>query len=1209
MKLKTKFINVFRENIGMTKKFSVGLLSFMIMLSLLAPVVNANDFQPNPGTTKDAEEKADAATKLNTETPKTIFDDKQGGVLEIGPEIIGQPVGAAANPTVNKVSIGDKTVSGTTLGSGQRRARKLDVIIHVSVSRQAGGTEEKTVTIPYTNSKSKWEVTLDSELAEGDKVTVKQEYGGDISDGVTLEVKKSLANQHNDKLKMPAGEIWIEETSANIVNDDEQAEAIEMLKKANPDIAKDFGSVKFSINGTDHAYYEVTYTDGSTSGKIEATDLIIKQVTEKSATPTIEKVQVTDGQIIVTLDKEVAAGTKFYFIKNFTDGQENNFCEGGSCIADKSESEDKSQEVTVDGKKVTFPIRDKVKDLKLGKEFGIVVKEPHKFRSCAKSEPVVTTPQKVDVRDPHKLTDADKKAIDKSIRDANTVNGVSKLPNGTGYLTDPAFIEFDKDGNVTIISPNDVETDWDSNGNPIYAKNPDGTYKLKDGAKVTKFPAKDLVKNIKPDAPTLALSKDKKNITITPNLKVDTDAETITVSYKDKDGKNQTTKATKADDGTWSITKGEGSVDTNGVITLPRNKVKGETDVTATVTDKGGIADDDTTPLTSDSGTLTVKETKADKVEALGGLDPVNLKKWVGDKVDWKKGVKAKDSATDENKEKIKELLDEATTFADENSRGTTAEGDFTGKIKVTFEDESFIEVKDQKLYVSNHVTSMNRKDKVPTDALDVELKLGEGVKVEDKDPNSGEVTKTTKGDKNNPVIYKEYKVKPGTDFSSYEHPTLKKTIFDLIDEKADGGYTEPVWAGQDTNNPKNFVVSDTNKVFTATATKTYDITFDANTGGGTKDKVTQKVNTEYELPAKDTFTPPNENQEFSGWQVGEDTTLKQPGAKITISGDTVVKAIWKPIEVKVKFQTEAGASGTMEDKTVNKGSKYELPKPTFTPEEGKEFAGWKVGDGTELKQVGKEIDISGDVTLTATWKDIEYKVTFNGNTGTGKMDEKLVKKGKEYELPENRFTAPEGKKFDGWMVGTEKKAVGTKITVNADTEVKAIWKDKTSSGGNTPGTGNDNPGTGNPNNGNTPGGNPGTPGQTPGQPGSQNPGNVGTNPESEQLIIKFDANGGKWTDNDIVKYVEAKRGDNITILKAPTREGYVFDYWKGSKYQPGDTYNVQGSHTFVAQWKPVAKNAGPNTGDNGMNMLYAFGLALAACGVIVINRIYRKVK
>ncbi|ETJ00926.1 MAG: YSIRK Gram-positive signal peptide, partial [Actinomyces urogenitalis DORA_12] len=218
-----------------------------------------------------------------------------------------------------------------------------------------------------------------------------------------------------------------------------------------------------------HAYYEVTYKDGSTSGKIEAPDVIIKQVTETSVAPIIGKVQVTDGQIIVTFAKEVAQGTKFSFVKQFTDGEDRNFSQNGSCLVDKSNSEEMSQAVTVDGKKVTFPITDKVNDLKLGTEFGIVVKEPHKFRSCAKSEPVITTPDKVAVRDPHKLTDADRQAIDKAIRDANTVNDVSKLPDGTGFINDPAFIEFDKDGNVTIISPNDVETDWDNDGNPIYA--------------------------------------------------------------------------------------------------------------------------------------------------------------------------------------------------------------------------------------------------------------------------------------------------------------------------------------------------------------------------------------------------------------------------------------------------------------------------------------------------------------------------------------------------------------------------------------------------------------------------------------------------------------------------------------------------------------------------------------------------------------------
>ena len=58
-------------------------------------------------------------------------------------------------------------------------------------------------------------------------------------------------------------------------------------------------------------------------------------------------------------------------------------------------------------------------------------------------------------------------------------------------------------------------------------------------------------------------------------------------------------------------------------------------------------------------------------------------------------------------------------------------------------------------------------------------------------------------------------------------------------------------------------------------------------------------------------------------------------------------------------------------------------------------------------------------------------------------MPEKLVKKGEEYTLPENGFEAPKDKVFDGWMVGTEKKSAGDPITINGDTEVKAVWKAK----------------------------------------------------------------------------------------------------------------------------------------------------------------------
>ncbi|MFR9296849.1 MAG: S-layer homology domain-containing protein, partial [Aedoeadaptatus pacaensis] len=292
------------------------------------------------------------------------------------------------------------------------------------------------------------------------------------------------------------------------------------------------------------------------------------------------------------------------------------------------------------------------------------------------------------------------------------------------------------------------------------------------------------------------------------------------------------------------------------------------------------------------------------------------------------------------------------------------------------------------------------------------------------------------------PVLYKEYKVKPGTDLSTYKHPTLKKTIFDLIDEKADEGYTEPVWKGQDADDANNFVAAAGNSVFTATATKTFKVTVKPNGGTGDEKVEIKKKDETFKLPAANTFTPPNDNQEFSGWKIGDDTNLKQPGTEITISGDTEINAIWKPIEFKVDFKAGEGASGSMEDKTVTKGSEYELPTPTFTAPKDKVFAGWKVGDQEGVKQAGAKIDIKDNVTLTATWKDIEYKVTFNGSEGTGSMDEKLVKKGNEYTLPENGFTAPANKEFDGWMVGTEKKAVGDTITVNGDTEVKAVWKD-----------------------------------------------------------------------------------------------------------------------------------------------------------------------
>ena len=530
---------------------------------------------------------------------------------------------------------------------------------------------------------------------------------------------------------MPSGEIWIEQYVANIVNADEKAEAIQMLKDANPTIADDIKSVEFKISGTDPktASYTVTYTDDSKSEEISAPKLTVKKVTEYSRSPEIDSITIVDNVIKGKMSgKGPFDGIKVQLVLNINKKKSGDFCTDKGCKIDKDSSDPIEVPVQNDG---TFSYNlEEGKSLELDQIVGVFLKEPHKFVSCSKTTVKPVTPEKKEVKDPRKLTPEDKKAIDAAIRKANTVDGVSKLPNGTasGMEGIPAVIQIDDSGNAKIFSGNDVAGSWDPNNDYKFVpeKNEDGSYKLKDGAQPTiTIQGKDLLKNIKPEKPALALSKDKKSITITPNEK-DTDAEKIIVTYKDKNNEDKTITAIKSlvnEKPEWKIDgvedKSEIKVNENGVITLPKDKVKGGTDVTATVTDKGGVADGDTTPLTSEPGTLTVEETKAEKVEALGGLDPVDLKKWVGDTVDWKQGVKAKDSATD--KAKIKEYLDGATvTDASEpKTRTTENSGDFEGKVKVTFSDDSEIVVEKQMLYVSDPVNPSD-KENLPKDAIDV---------------------------------------------------------------------------------------------------------------------------------------------------------------------------------------------------------------------------------------------------------------------------------------------------------------------------------------------------------------------------------------------------------------------------------------------------------------------------------------------------------
>ena len=83
-----------------------------------------------------------------------------------------------------------------------------------------------------------------------------------------------------------------------------------------------------------------------------------------------------------------------------------------------------------------------------------------------------------------------------------------------------------------------------------------------------------------------------------------------------------------------------------------------------------------------------------------------------------------------------------------------------------------------------------------------------------------------------------------------------------------------------------------------------------------------------------------------------------------------------------------------------------------------------------------------GFMTARAEEPQPACTVTFDADGGSGTMESESVNAGESYTLPDCGFTAPTGKTFDAWSIGEETYKAGDAYTVNADTTVKAVWKD-----------------------------------------------------------------------------------------------------------------------------------------------------------------------
>ena len=138
-----------------------------------------------------------------------------------------------------------------------------------------------------------------------------------------------------------------------------------------------------------------------------------------------------------------------------------------------------------------------------------------------------------------------------------------------------------------------------------------------------------------------------------------------------------------------------------------------------------------------------------------------------------------------------------------------------------------------------------------------------------------------------------------------------------------------------------------------------------------------------------------------------------------------------------VTFDSNGGSAVTAQ--SIEAGQK--ATKPTDPTKDGYDFKGWTLsGSAYDFNTA-----VNGNITLVATWEQKQvvpttYTVSFAANGGTGRMADVTGISG-EYTLPENGFTAPDGKQFKAWSVDGNEKAVGDKITVTADTTVTAVWE------------------------------------------------------------------------------------------------------------------------------------------------------------------------
>ena len=340
-----------------------------------------------------------------------------------------------------------------------------------------------------------------------------------------------------------------------------------------------------------------------------------------------------------------------------------------------------------------------------------------------------------------------------------------------------------------------------------------------------------------------------------------------------------------------------------------------------------------------------------------------------------------------------------------------------------------------------------------------------------------------------------------------------------VLNEPSKEGYRFIGWTGTGIDVATKEVTiakgSTGNREYTANwEEESYTITYDLD--GGTESEIANPTN--YTMETEDIVLnePSKEGYRFIGWTgTGIDVATKEVTITKGSTGDREYIANWEIVEYTITYILDGGETTNPTSYTIETED-IELEAPTKA---GYRFIGWT---GTDIEEGPEESiliseGLTGDREYTAHWEVVEYTITYNLEGGI----ESEVTNPTSYtiETEDIVLNAPtkEGYVFVGWT-GTDIEEATKEVTITSgltgDREYTANW-------------------------------------------------------EAKEYTITYNLDGGEETTNPTSYTIETED----IVLKAPTKEGYIFVGWIGIDIEEATKQvtiakGSTGDREYTANWR-----------------------------------------